>query len=170
MKSKVSVWLFLAALLLPGFGAAQNQPAPEKSGPLFFVKIAADIAGNVQPSGPDSYLGIFVSEQNWAAGLKDSDLGPFLKLKEAKPGRSAAFLFTAEKDAAVCVFFDGKSPFGVAAVRVKSGGSIQASDIEAAYKPVSKEMLKKGAQEWRFNENNVNTDDGVSLPGFVVAK
>lgn len=162
--------------MLVSAAVAQNQSTPEKADPLFFVKTAADVAGNVQKSSLDGYLGIYVSEQNWQAGLKDSDLGPFLKLKEAKAGRSAALLFSSAKDAAICVYFDGKAPFGVAAVKAGTGGSggggggIQASDIAAAYQAVSKEMLKKGEQEWHFNADDVNTDDGVTLPGFQIAK
>jgi hypothetical protein len=172
MKSRVVVSAILAVMLVSAFAVAQNQPAPEKADPLFFVKTAADIDGNVQHESLAGYLGIYVSEQNWAAGLKDSDLGPFLKLKdaEAKPGRSVAFLYSTNKDAAICVYFDGKTPFGVVAVRAGAGGSIQAADIAAAYKSVSKDMLKKGDQEWHFEENPVNTDDGVSLPGYQISK
>ena len=156
--------------MLVSAAVAQNQATPEKADPLFFVKTTADVAGNVQKSSLDGYLGVYVSEQNWDAGLKDKDLGPFLKLKEAKPGRSAALLFSTAMDAAICVYCDGKSPFGVAAVKAGAGSSIQASDVAAAYKAVSKEMLKKGEQEWHFNEGDVNTDDGVSLPGFQISK
>ena len=157
-------------MVVPTLLIAQNQSNTEKADPLSFVKTAADIAGNVQPAGLDGYTAIYVSEQHWADGLKDGDLGPFLKLKEAKAGRSAAFFFSQSRDAAICVFFDGKSPFGVAAVHAGSGGSIQTSDIQAAYKPVSKDMLKKGEQEWQFSENEINTDDGVALPAFAVSK
>jgi hypothetical protein len=170
MKSRTLVAIIFAGGLLSALASAQNQSAPEKSDPLFFVKIAADVAANVQHNSLDSYLGIYVDEKNWAAGLKDSDLGPFLKLKDAKPGRSAAFLFSIAKDAAVCVYFDGKSPFGVVAVRAGAGGSIQASDISAAYKPISKDMLKKGDQEWHFTEGPITTDDGVSLSAFQITK
>ena len=172
MKSRTVVYLLLTALVVAALATAQNQPAPEKPDPLFFVKIAVDVAGNVQHDSLDRFTGIYVSEQNWVDGTKDSDLGPFLKLKEAeaKPARSAAFLFSPEKDAAICVYFDGKSPFGVVAVKAGTTGSIQASDVAAAYKPFSKDMLKKGDQEWHFNEGPVNTDDGVALPAFQVTK
>jgi hypothetical protein len=170
MKSRVVVSLILAGILIAALAAGQNQSGAEKTDPLFFVKMATDVAGNVQHDSLDSHLGIYVSEQNWAAGLKDSDLGPFLKLKEAKASRSAAFVFSSNKDAAICVFFDGKSPFGVVAVRAGAGGGIQASDISAAYKPITRDMLKKGAQEWHFAETEVNADDGTSLPAFAITK
>jgi len=161
----------LTGVLLSALALAQTQAAPEKADPLSFMKIAAEVAGNVQQQSLEGFTGIYVDAQNWAAGAKDSDLGPFLKLKDvpAKPGRSAAFFFTAAKDAAICVYFDGKSPIGVAAVKA-SGGSIKADDISAAYKRVSKDMLKKGSQEYHFTEGGINTDDGTSLPGFQVSK
>jgi hypothetical protein len=170
MKSRIVLSLTLAAALVTALAVAQNQPAAESVDPVFFVKMATQVAGNVQDHSLDGYLGIYVSEQNWAAGLKDGDLGPFLKLKEAKPGRSVAYLFSAAKDAAICVYFDGKSPFGVVAVRAGSGGSIETSAIAAAYKVVSKDLLKKSDQEWRFNPTEINTDDGVALPAFQIAK
>lgn len=170
MRLKTQTSLFTAVILMSVLATAQNQPVSEKMDPLSFMKIAADVAGNVQHNSLDGYLGVYVNDQNWAAGLKDSDLGSFLKLKEAKAGRSAAFFFSTAKDAVICVYFDGKSPFGVVAVQAGANGSLQASDISAAYKEVSKDMLKKGEQEWHFAENEVNTDDGVALPAFLVGK
>jgi hypothetical protein len=173
MKSRVLISLLLTGILIPALATAQNQPATagnEGTDPLYFVKIAADIARNVQQGSLEGYLAIYMSEQNWAEGLKDSDLGPFLKIKEAKPGRSVAFLFTGAKDKAICVYFDGKSPFGVVAVHAGADGSIKPDDISAAFKPVSKDMLKKSDQELQFNKADVNTDDGVSLPAYQITK
>jgi hypothetical protein len=167
MKSKILAFVCLAGTLA-GAAGAQNQPDQEKKEPLSFAKIAANVAGNVQHRTVNGTLAIYVSEQNWAAGLKDGDLGPFLKLKEAKPGRSAACLFSQSKDIAVCVYFDGNTPFGVTAVEAGASGKLEASDIAAAYKPVSKDMLKKGAEELSFTPVGINTDDGQALPAFLV--
>jgi hypothetical protein len=41
-------------------------------------------------------------------------------------------LFTARKDAAVCTYFDGDVPYGVAAVRAEASGKIEARDISTA--------------------------------------
>jgi hypothetical protein len=136
---------------------------------LFFVKIAAGIADNVQHETVNGALAIYLDDQHWAAGLKDGDLGPFLKVKEAKPGRSATCLFRESKDSAVCVYFDGDSAFGVAAVKAGAGGKIEASNIAAAYKPITKEMLKKGTEALTFTPGQITTDDGQPLPAFVVA-
>jgi hypothetical protein len=148
---------------------AQNQPQEKRKEPLSFVKIAVDIAGNVQHDTVNGLLGIYISEQNWAAGLKDGDIGPFLKVKEAKADRSAVCFFTNMKDVGICVYFDGDNPFGVTALKAGSNGRIEAGDIAATYKPVTKDMLKKGSEEISFTEGEVATDDGQPLPAFMVA-
>lgn len=170
MKLRTALSLILAGVLGSALALAQTVPGPDKADSLSFIKTAADIAGNVQQQSLDTFLAIYVSEQNWGSGVKDGDLGPFLKIKEAKPGRSAAFFFNEAKDAAICVYFDGKSPFGVVAVKSASGAAIQPSEISAAYKDVSKDMLKKGDQEWHFTQNGVTADDGTSLPAFQITK
>jgi hypothetical protein len=165
MKLRNSAFVVLAWVLAAA-ASGQNQAQQAKEEPLAFVKRAAAVANNVQPESVNGSLGIYISDQNWATGLKDGDLGPFLKVKEAKAGRSAACLFTQSKDAAVCVYFDGKDPSGVAAVKAGPSGKIEAGAI--AIKPVSKEMLKKGTEEFIFTESNISTDDGQPLPAFVV--
>ena len=163
---------FFATIMLAGMAAvlaaAKSPQSAESREPLFFVKVAANIASNVQPKSLNGYLAIYIEAKNWAAGLKDSDLGPFLKIKEAKPGRSAACLFSDAKDAAICVYFDGDSAFGVAAVTVGASGKIEDKDVAAAYKTVTNEMLKKSEADLSFAPGDVSTDDGTSLPGFQI--
>jgi hypothetical protein len=184
MKAQVVVRLLLSLFLIAAAASAQNQPGqagarkppasptpstPEKKVPLVFVKIAADVARNVQPQSLIGYLAIYIDSKAWDSGLKDSDLGPFLKVKEAKPDRSAVCFFSDTKDAATCVYFDGDTAFGVTAVKAGASGKIEAADVANAYKPVSKDMLKKGEQELRFEPGDANTDDGYPLPAFQVA-
>jgi hypothetical protein len=167
MKNKIVVTIILAGMLgvLAATGTSQNTESKE---PLFFARIAADVAGNVQSKSLNGFIAIFVEPKNWAAGLKDSDLGPFMKVKEAKAGRGAACLFSDAKDVAICVYFDGDAPFGVAAVTVGAGGKIEDKDVAAAYKAVTKDMLKKGDVELSFAPSDLNTDDGTPLPGFQI--
>jgi hypothetical protein len=167
MKSRVVVFLVLA--LAAVLTLAQNQPNREKKPPLFFLKIAADVAGNVQSQSLNGFLAIYVDEKSWNDAVKDSDLGPFLKAQEAQPGRSAGCLFSSRRDTAICVYFGGDVPLGVAAVRTGAGGKIEAGDVAAAYKAVSKEMLKKGKEDLSFTEGKVTTDDGFPLPAFQIA-
>lgn len=169
-RTPASLVLILAATFIPSLALAQNQPAADAADPLSFVKTATDIAGNVQHDSLVGRLAIYISEKNWAEGLKDGDLGPFLKIKDAKAGRSAACIFTNEKDAAICVYFDGKDPFGVVAAKTSAGAAFKPEDISVAYKPVSKDMLKKGDQQFDFNNIELNTDDGTALPAFQIVK
>jgi|SRR5215510_13942396 len=172
MKLKVLAFVVLAGAVVAS-ASVQNEPNQqknkEKNDPLSFIKVAADVAGNVQRETVNNALGLYVSEGNWASGLNDNDLRPFLKLKEAKPGRSAACLFTQAKDSAVCVYFDGQSPFGVVAVRAGANGGMQPEAISDAYKAISKEMLKHTG-EFSFSPTNLATDEGQELPAFVVAR
>jgi hypothetical protein len=159
------VVLSLAAVLVL---AAQDQPGKAESDPLFFVKIAANVASNVQHETVEGSIGMYISDQNWAGGLKDGDLGPFLKVKEGKPGRSAACLFAQDKGSGVCVYFDGNTPFGVAAVKAGASGKIEPGDVSGAYKTVSKDVLKKGTEELTFGHADLAMDDGQTLPAFTV--
>jgi hypothetical protein len=167
MKFRVVVSLMLAMVAV--LAMAQNQPNAEKKTPLFFARIAADVAGNVQGQSLNGFTVIYLDQKNWTAALKDSDLGPFLKVKEAKPGRSAACLFSGRKDSAICVYFDGEVPFGVAAIRAGASGKIEAGNVTAAYKAVSKEMLKNGDEALSFTPGAVASDDGTPLPAFQIS-
>src|SRR4249920_3508906 len=114
MKFKMITPFIVAVLLLSGLAAAQSKPDTEKSDPLPLVKIAANVVSNTQHQDLNGFIAIYVDSGSWASALKDSDLGPFLKLKEVKPGRSAVLFFSPEKDTAISVFFDDKAPFGMA--------------------------------------------------------
>jgi hypothetical protein len=168
MKSRVFVGLALAMAAV--LAVAQSRPSTEKKAPLFFLKIAANVASHVQSQSLIGYLAIYIDEPTWNAALKDGDLGPFLKPQEAKPGRSAGCLFSTRKDAAVCTYFDGDVPYGVVAMRAGATGTIDGSDILGAYKPVSKQMVKKGKEDLNFTEGAVITDDGTRLSSFQVTK
>ncbi len=166
MKFRLIVRFMLAMATV--LAAAQTQPKAEKKTPLFFLKIAADVAGNVQNQPLNGLLAIYISDKDWKEASKDGDLGPFMKVQQAKPGRSVGCLFSSRKDTAICVYFDGDVAFGVAAVRVSASSKIEVSDVSAAYKAVSKEMLRKGKEDLTFTEGNVNTDDGAPLPAFQI--
>jgi hypothetical protein len=178
MKCRTAITLFFAALLMSATTAAPQTQNPrkgaEKTGtseqkdPLVFVRIAADVAANVQHDSLNNFLALYIAPENWDAASKDGDLGPLMKVKESKAGRSAACLFSPSKDAAVCVFFDGDTPFGMTAVKAGSSGKIEAADAAAAYKSVSKEMLKPGDQKLQFTPGDVATDDGQRLAGFLI--
>jgi hypothetical protein len=169
MKCRVLAPYIAAAFLLVGIATAQNKPATEKKDPLPLVKVASNIAVNSQQQDLDGFLAVYVDPESWASALKDGDLGPFLKVKEQKPGRSAVLFFPANKETGICVFFDGDSPVGVTAAKAKNG-KIEAGDISAGYKPLAKEMLNDTGQEYVFSKGDLATDDGQPLEGFQVTR
>jgi hypothetical protein len=165
MKFQVIVPFLAAALLVPALTTAQTKTGNETKDPLPIVKIASNVGSNIQDRNLSGFLAIFIDSQAWASGLKDGDLAPFLKLKEAKPGRSAVLIFSPEKDTAIAVFFDGDSVIGAASAKAKSG-KIDAGDISPV-KPVAKEALKE--KEWEFTKGDVVTDDGQPVPAFQIS-
>jgi hypothetical protein len=168
MKARFFVALFLAGVFSVLI-AAQTKPQPKRYDPLFFAGISADVAGNVLNQSLNKYLTTFLDQTTWTAGLKDSDFGPFLRAKEAKPGRGADFLFSETKEIAICVYFDGDIPFGVVVLHLSAGQKIQDSDVLAAYKSVTNEMLKKNSEDLRFTTTDMATDDGVALVAFQIS-
>ena len=167
MKLRMAT-LVLIALFVSSLTQAQNQASPAKSDPQSLIQIAVTVTSNAQHQSADGYVAIYIEPEKWPAGLKDSDLGPFLKLKEAKPGRSAVCLFSPSKDVAISVYFDDGAAFGITSAKANASGKIEASDITAGYKAVTKEMLKETGQQFQFEQNEASTDDGVPLPSYVV--
>src|SRR6476660_10131129 len=92
MKSRMAASLVLIILLSTGFARAGNQATSEKKDPLSLVKMAVAIAVNTQHQDFDGYFANYVAPEQWAVALKDEDLGPFLKIKEQKPGRSVVIV------------------------------------------------------------------------------
>src|SRR5579872_4149061 len=142
MKFCVFFSLLFAAMLATAQtpDTAKHDPDPDS---LSLAKIAADVAGNLQGHAMNGYLAIYIDQKTWSAGLEDGDLGPFVRLKAAKPDRSVVCIFAQKKDSATCVYFDAGTAFGVASLKAGSGGQIDTSNIASAYKDISKDMLKK---------------------------
>jgi hypothetical protein len=171
MKSRMATLLALVTLWIAGFAQAWSQAASEKSDPLSLAEMAVTIAANTQHQDFDGFFAIYVSPENWDLVLKDGDLGPFLKVKEKKPGRSAVILETPSlnsTDAIVCIYFDGNKPFGMTAIKRKDGGKTLADDIASAYKPVAKSMTQKKDHEFEFVEGNIRTDNDDPLPAYKI--
>jgi len=177
MKFRTILALFLAGACLSALANAQSAPASEKNGKtdtakmdaLAFVQTTADVADNLHYGSLNNYLGIYIDSKNWAAGLKDGGLGPFLKSQEAKPDRSAACLFSdpEAKTGVVCVYFDGEKAYGAVAVHA-TNGKIDDKAIATAYKTLTKDMLEKSGTKLRFEKSDVATDDGVPLPAYQI--
>lgn len=162
--------LLICATAIAGFTQPKNQ-APPKDDPLLLVDTAVTIALRTQQQNFDGFVAVYISPENWDAALKDGDLGPFLKLKEKKPGRSAVVITppNANADApTVCVYFDGDKAFGVTAARSKDSAKPSVGDIADAYKAVTKAMTEKKGLEFELEPGQVSTDDGVPLRAYTI--
>jgi hypothetical protein len=166
---KFAVSLIFAALLIASL-TAQSQHKLDADGKeaIPYAKMAAEVALNVQQQSLNNFLAVFISYRDSDQAARDGDLGPFMKIKQAEPagGRSTVCLFSPKKDAAICVYFDEKKPFGV--VAVKAGDDGKFGDVAAAYQRVSPEMHKKSEQKLNFAETTVTTDYSAGLTAFLI--
>lgn len=166
---KTQLAFILAALLIaPCVALGQHKLDTDGKQALPYVKVAADIARNVQQDSLNNFLAIFISYRDSDQALQDDDLAPFMKIKKAQPVSfwSSVCFFSAKKDTAICVYFDEKRPFGVVAVKAGADGKLD--DPAAAYRAVSRDMLAKNEHKLSFDEITVQTDTGAGLTGFRV--
>jgi hypothetical protein len=130
--------LILILLSVISWGASrsiaqeQGESSPDKRKALAFVETAAGIARKMHSQSLVGYVAISVDQTNWAALLKDSDLGPFLIFKEQKPGRTAVILMSNVKAFMFCTYFDGSSPFGTVVLQPPGKRKITVGQIEAS--------------------------------------
>jgi|SRR5215831_1877873 len=166
---KIAMAFTVSTVLLTA-SAAHGWPklSPDGKEAIPYVKMAADIALNVQQVALNNFLAVYVSYRDSDQAAKDGDLGPFMKIKEAEPhgGWSAVCFFSTKKDAATCVYFDEKKPFGVVSVKAGSGGKL--ADPTTAYQRVTLQMRKKSDQRLDYAETTVTTDYGAGLTGFQI--
>jgi len=161
---------FTFVLLLVGSAPVQAQHKLDADGKqaLPYVKIAADVAGNVQQNSLNNFTAVFISYRDSDQAKQDDDLAPFMTIKQAEPagGRSTVCLFSAKKDSAICVYFSEKKPFGIVAAKAGPNGKL--ADIAAGYRPVSPDMLARSERKVHFEEITVTTDTGAGLTGFHI--
>lgn len=181
---KFASMLLLAGLLIlssaPAQTAASGNGDTEKNvevqraeaEALPFLRVTAVIADHLRHRSLNNYLGLYVSAQNWQAARTDRRVGPFLQVKYAKPkaGRSVACLFSSDWDIALCAYFDGDAPFGVATIKIGVSGHIDPYRVASSYEGVSTKLLKKSDQNLEFLPIEASTDDGRMLPAFELRK
>jgi hypothetical protein len=159
----------LPFLLAVGLLAAQLQSsAAQDTDALKFVRTAADVASNVQPGAIDGYTAIYIDEENWKAASTDGDLGPFIQAQEARPSRSMACLFSATKNTAVCVYFDGARAYGVSALGRDPGHPYTQSTVAATYMAITPDMLREQATKINFEPVPIALDNGQQLKAYRV--
>ena len=169
VKTTFLIVIVLAALLMaPSVAVGQHKLDADGKEALPYVKIAAEVARNVQDESLNNFLAIFITYRDSDQARQDDDLAPFVKIKQAEPTSfwSTVCFFSAKKDAAICVYFDDKKPFGVTAVKAGPNGKL--GDAAGAYRKVSREMLGKNEHKLSFQETLIHTDSGAGLTGFRV--
>ena len=130
---------------------------------LWFAQTAAVIAINTQHLDLNGYAVAYIDHTMWAPLLKDKDAGPFLKLKDAKPGRKLVMLISNPDKAVVGVFFDDATPTGM--VVLKPGEKLAADSL----KEIPKDALKETGQTLRFENGELASDDGDPIPAFSIS-
>ena len=161
-------------LLFASFAVAQNKPSKEdqssKEEPgLRYARLAVNAASVTQHPSLEGYQAVFIDDKSWTTLSKDSDLGPFLKLKEQKAERRMVYFLGGSPEAQrFVVYFDGSSATEVAAFTPGSDAKITADLL----KPVSKEALKANdaAANWTFIREDVSSDDGDPIPAYRITK
>ena len=163
MAIALAAWVIVPNILL-----GQHKLDADGKAALPYVKIAADIAHNVQPASLNNFVAIYISYRDSDQALQDDDLAPFMKIKKAEPVSywSSVCFFSPKKDAVICVYFDEKKPFGVIAVKAGPDGKL--GNPAGAFRAVSGDMLAKNAQRLSFQETSVQTDTGAGLTAFKV--
>lgn len=139
---------------------------------LPFVQVAAVVADRVRHRSLNNYTGVYISEDNWSWASQDDYIGPFLRVKFAKPRpeRSAACVFSPDKEIALCVYFDGHTPFGLTTIRVGVSGHVEPHRVALSYEGLANKLLKNSEQKLDFTPMPLTSDDGRTLPGFQLKK
>ena len=141
---------------------------PKDSFPL--VKVATDIVQLHRPQTLAGFVAIPIDESNWALLTRDSDLRPFLKLKESRADLSLVMVVPAnpKKDSTYCVYFRGQDPLGFVEAKTSETGKITDEDVRNAYKEIAKKIVKTGTEELYFTDVILHTDDGSPLPAIKI--
>jgi hypothetical protein len=154
-------------VLFASFAVAQDQSSKEDPA-LRYARMAFNAASAIQHQSLEGYVAVFVDDKSWTTLSKDSDLGPFLKLKEQKAERRLVYFLGSPEGQRVVVYFDGPSAIDVAIFTPGPGAKISADLL----KPVPKETLKATDADkgWTFTREDVNSDDGDEIPGYRISK
>ncbi|MFI5105232.1 MAG: hypothetical protein ACHP79_09940 [Terriglobales bacterium] len=153
----------LAALAQAQTPSNKTDKTNDEKSQLWFAQTAAVIAINTQHLDLNGYAVAYIDQTIWTPLLKDKDAGPFLKLKEPKPGRKLVILISNPDKAVVGVFFDDATPAGMAVL--KPGEKLAADSL----KEIPKDALKETGQKLRFENAELASDDGDPIPAFSIS-
>jgi len=153
-------------LLFASFAVAQDQSSKEDPA-LRYARLAFNAASAIEHQSLEGYVAVFVDDKSWTTLSKDSDLGPFLKLKEQKAERRLVFFFGGPEVQRVVVYFDGPAATDVAVFTPGPNAKVTADLL----KPVPEKLkANDAANGWTFTRENMNSDDGDEIPGYRITK
>lgn len=163
---------FLFTLIPTKTIAPQLASGSDVKEPLFFVKIAGDVYGHIRHLTPNNFIAVYIPSEAWDEASKDRDLAPFLEIRDARKrktrnARSAACIFSPDREMGLCVYFDGEVPFGVTTAKVSVSGRIEPERVEHSYQGVSKQMLRKNRQTLHFLSSGT-IDDARMLQAWRI--
>ncbi len=125
------------------FVLSQTTNAQEYSA-ISYMRIAAQVARNLDRPTLDDYYGWTISAGSWHESLNDALFGPFLAAQEESPTHTMSCIikqFT--NNDVVCVYFNGQSAYGYAALKGDVGHHFTVEEVKGAYKPMSADLLEK---------------------------
>lgn len=155
--------VFLLAMAAPVVG----QTSLEDSVSLSLARTATNIAANTLHQNMAGYMAMYAPDKDWEKFSKDSDLGPFLKLIEAKPGRTMVLLLSLDNPGPrIAVYFDGMDILGMAIFTPQPDAQPEASAVKA----VPKEALREidAEQGLLFARGVVTSDEGDTILTYQI--
>ncbi|MBZ5524429.1 MAG: hypothetical protein LAP21_19500 [Acidobacteriia bacterium] len=157
----------IVAFLLAVAALAVGQTSLEDSVSLSLARTASNIAANTLHKNMAGYMAVYVPDKDWEKLSRDSDLGPFLKLREMKTGRSMMLMLSGDNTAVrVAVYFEGMDAMGMVVFTPGSNAKLEALSV----KPVPKEALKEvdAEQGLLFSRGEVTSDDGDAVVTYQI--
>jgi hypothetical protein len=133
------------------------------------VKLATDVVKMHRGETLAGFYAITIDAKRWESLTTDSDLGPFLKLKQSQPDLSVVLVLrNSKRDPAYCVYFHGQNPSGFAEVSPKPSGKMTDEDVRKSYQDVARQTVKPTGEELYFTDVSLTTDDGSPMPAVKI--
>ncbi len=137
-----------------------------------YVRLASDVAYNMQRDSIDYYNGFIIDSSAWHNALSDKLFGAFLGAQDEKKGQALVCIMSELSNDATCVYFQDHKPFGVAALKVEVGHQYTVDEVKAAYKPITPELLQKHADKDKnkITDGQSVLDNGTLIPAEIITE
>jgi hypothetical protein len=143
--------IFLCTIILfflPLIGSSQS------FSDLDYMRIASDVARNLQRPSLVNYYGWTIDAANWHGALDDNLFGPFLAAQEEKPGRvMGCVIAEMTNNDAICVYFQDDKPYGYVAIKVEVGHHFTNEEVKSAFNPITPDLLDTPGSKAKRSKN-----------------